>query len=204
MLFIDKTGRVDAERVIVKIFPNIERGPMDKVNGIVVHQTQSPTAESTFNSYRGKTPHGAHFLIDKDGTVYQTASLSKRTNHVGRLRSRCIETCNCSPAELRVAMEKAKEGRSPLSIHEHKKPWTDRYPSNNDSIGIELVGMAYPPTDPKQSKEPIYEKVTEAQNASLQWLINELIATLSIAPNAIQRHSRISYKNLTEAATARW
>lgn len=39
MLFISKQGHVDAERVIVKIFPSIERGPMEKINGIVVHQT---------------------------------------------------------------------------------------------------------------------------------------------------------------------
>src|SRR5690606_8060251 len=46
------------------------------VNGIVVHQTGGSTAQSTFNSYRNSTT-GAHFLVEKDGKIYQTASLHK-------------------------------------------------------------------------------------------------------------------------------
>ncbi|MFK8259075.1 hypothetical protein ACFL9S_14980 [Erwinia sp. AnSW2-5] len=49
MLFIDKNGITDAEHIIVKIFSAIERGEMNKVNGIVVHQTSASTASSTFN-----------------------------------------------------------------------------------------------------------------------------------------------------------
>jgi len=70
---------IDAERIILKTFKNIEHGQMDAVNGIVVHQTDSTTANSTFNSYQTKGATGAHFLIDKDGTIYQTASLLKVT-----------------------------------------------------------------------------------------------------------------------------
>ncbi|WP_275957694.1 N-acetylmuramoyl-L-alanine amidase [Rosenbergiella gaditana] len=77
MLFVDKNGLVDAERIIVKRFSTIERGKLDKVNGIIVHQTNSPTAQSTFNSYNQTSANGAHFLIDKDGKIYQTASLLK-------------------------------------------------------------------------------------------------------------------------------
>ncbi|WP_256249430.1 peptidoglycan recognition protein family protein [Burkholderia ubonensis] len=120
MLFISKQGHVDAERIQVKIFSEIERSPMSKVNGIVVHQTDSPTAESTFNSYRKKGANGAHFLIDKDGTIYQTASLLKRTNHVGKLKSRCIITHECPTAELKIATG-IENKYTKLSIHEHKK-----------------------------------------------------------------------------------
>jgi hypothetical protein len=49
-MYIDENGIIDHERVIVKIFPNIERGSMAVVNGIVVHQTDGPTKESTFSS----------------------------------------------------------------------------------------------------------------------------------------------------------
>src|SRR5579863_5576647 len=97
MLFVSKNGHVDAERVIVKIFPAIERGPMNVVNGIVVHQTDAPTAQSTFESYKNKGANGAHFLIDKDGVIYQTASLRQRTYHVGRVKSRCILTKKSAP-----------------------------------------------------------------------------------------------------------
>lgn len=39
MLYITPEGHVDAERIKVKIFPFVERGPMKVVHGIVVHQT---------------------------------------------------------------------------------------------------------------------------------------------------------------------
>ncbi|MEK6352504.1 MAG: peptidoglycan recognition family protein [Burkholderia cenocepacia] len=204
MLFISKQGHVDAERIQVKIFSEIERSPMNKVNGIVVHQTDSPTAESTFNSYRKKGANGAHFLIDKDGTIYQTASLLKRTNHVGKLKSRCIITHECPAAELKIASG-MEHKYTKLSIHEHKKTWPNRYPSNNDSIGIELVGESHDKDVPGTNrKEKVYEDVTEKQNSSLQWLIKELTETLYISSQEIYRHPQLSYKTPTEAATARW
>lgn len=199
MLFISKNGHVDAERVIVRIFPAIERGPMDVVNGIVVHQTDAPAAQSTFESYRNKGANGAHFLIDKDGSIYQTASLYKMTYHVGRVKSRCILTKKCAPVELRKAEGVSKQGVKALHRYEMAKKWPDRFPTNEDSIGIELVGVAI-----KSEEEAIYESVTAEQNASLQWLISELTDTLGISTQEIYRHPQVSYKNPTEASTARW
>lgn len=57
--------------------PLIERGLLKSVTGIIVHQTDSFTAEATLNSYL-TAGNGAHFLIDKDGTIHQTASLHKK------------------------------------------------------------------------------------------------------------------------------
>ena len=82
-LNIDDKGRVQHERVLLKtaagretISPKIERMEMPKVNGLIIHQTQSPSVNSTLNSYAQDKANGAHFLIDKDGTIYQTASLN--------------------------------------------------------------------------------------------------------------------------------
>ena len=85
MLFISKQGHVNAERVIVKIYSSIERGPMEHVNGIVVHQTGGATVSSTFNSYSNTAhvPNGAHF--------------HRMTNHIGKLQSRCITTLTARP-----------------------------------------------------------------------------------------------------------
>ena len=67
MLYITKDGHVDAgARIKMKIISNIENGKMDKVNGIVVHQTGGPSAESAFSQYRTPKANGAHFLIDKE------------------------------------------------------------------------------------------------------------------------------------------
>ena len=146
-LNIDDKGHVQHERVLLKtaagretISPKIERMEMPKVNGLIIHQTNSPSVSSTLNSYALKGANGAHFLIDKDGTIYQTASLKRKTNHVGRLRSRCAQEESCSPQEMKLNQKHDPEGES---LRESKKPVGDRFPSNSDSIGIELVGMAY-------------------------------------------------------------
>lgn len=203
MLFISKQGHVDAERVTVKIYPSIERGPMERVNGIVVHQTGGATTSSTFNSYsdNAQVPNGAHFLIDKNGTIYQTASLNRSTNHVGKLQSRCITTLKCSTTDLRAARRAYKAGPTASHRHESRKAFPERYPSNSDSIGIELVGMYYPD---EKTAELVYESVTAEQNHSLKWLIRELSETLNVRMNEIYRHPEIGRKNATEASTASW
>ena len=157
-LNIDDKGHVQHERVLLKtaagretISPKIERGEMPEVNGLIVHQTQSSSVNSTLNSYAQDGANGAHFLIDKDGTIYQTASLKRKTNHVGRLRSRCAQEKSCSPEETKLNQKHDPEGES---LREMKKQAGDRFPSNSDSIGIELVGMAYKAKSYQESSNP--------------------------------------------------
>lgn len=206
MLYITREGHVDAERIKVEIFPRIERGNMAAVNGIVVHQTGGDKASSTFNSYldKEKTPNGAHFLIDKDGTIYQTASLYRTTNHVGLLQSRCMIEKKCTPVELKhaqnlLATKPFSAGARALSKSEEKKQWPNRYPSNADSIGIECVGES-----PGEPNKEVFVPLTNAQQDSLKWLIKELSETLNISMQEIYRHPEIGRKNETEASTAKW
>jgi N-acetyl-anhydromuramyl-L-alanine amidase AmpD len=200
MLFISKQGHVDHDRIQVKIFNSIEHGSMSAVHGIVVHQTGASTAQSTFNSYRDKNANGAHFLIDKDGTIYQTASLMRVAYHVGNIRSRCLETLKCAPAEIAASREAYRRGRyKGLHKHEMTKSWPSRLPSNIDSIGIELVGVAQ-----IKNGERVYDDPTTEQNTALKWLIAELIETLGIDRTEIFAHPTLSYKNPTEAKAAQW
>jgi|GEM_PF-380501 len=157
-LNIDDKGHVQHERVLLKtaagretISPKIERGEMPEVNGLIVHQTKSPSVSSTLNSYALKGANGAHFLIDKDGTIYQTASLRQRTNHVGPLRSRCAQEESCSPEETKL---NEKFNPTKENQRESKKPAGERFPSNRDSIGIELVGMAYKAKSHQETHNP--------------------------------------------------
>jgi N-acetyl-anhydromuramyl-L-alanine amidase AmpD len=205
MLYITKEGYVDAEKVQLKIIPNIEHEKMDVVNGIVVHQTDSSTATSTFNTYAKPRAPGAHFLIDKDGTIYQTASLYKVTWHVGDVQSRCLATLKCDATELKHAQAleniKGNQARAnAVNANEGIKSWPDRYPSNKDAIGIELVGKAFD----KGGKEAEYEATTEQQNTSLAWLIKELADTLGVSMQEVYRHPQVGRKNSTEASTAKW
>jgi N-acetyl-anhydromuramyl-L-alanine amidase AmpD len=201
MLYITKDGHVDAgARIKMKIISNIENGKMEKVNGIVVHQTGGPTAESALSQYRTPKANGAHFLIDKDGTIYQTASLYKVTNHVGKMQSRCVVTRQCSPAEFK-RMHDLESAWKPTQISriEEKKSFPDRFPSNTDAIGIELVGEA-----PGKENKEVFVEVTDAQNASLQWLTKELMETLNVSMSEVYKHPHIARKNKTEARSAKW
>jgi N-acetyl-anhydromuramyl-L-alanine amidase AmpD len=57
----------------------IERGEMKIVRGIIVHHTGGSTAASSLESYKNPRANGAHFLIERDGTIYQTAPLGAAT-----------------------------------------------------------------------------------------------------------------------------
>ena len=94
---------------------------------------------------------------------------------------------------------------SPRQIdrHEMQKSVPDRYPSNFESLGIELVGLAYPLGE-KNSKRKVFENVHTLQNMSLRWLVQELSLTCGIPVSEVFRHPLVSEKNLTEASTAQW
>jgi N-acetyl-anhydromuramyl-L-alanine amidase AmpD len=195
MLVVNERGEVISPQVTLNLFAGLQRGAMPTVSGIIVHQTGGSTAQSTFNSYR-TSAYGAHFLIDKDGTIYQTAAINQRTNHVGPLRARCIVAATCTPAELTLY---GRVGPTQRNRAEMEKSVPARYPSNSDSIGIELVGEA---TGPRGQE--VYVTVPAPQNTSLAWLVRELAETLQVPLTEVFRHPEVSQKNPTEASTAQW
>lgn len=203
-MYIDEDGYIYDDRIERKIFKTIEREDLGRVNGIVVHQTDSSSAQSTFSSYGNKAANGAHFLIDKDGKVYQTASLFKATWHVGLMQSKCFLKKACQPTEVRLMALHTKRFwerkiSKEISDIERQKNFPDRYPNNTDSIGIEIVGKA---TGPKGDE--VYETVTDKQNESLKWLVAELTSTFNVPMTEIHRHPNVGRKNETEASTAKW
>ncbi|CAM3873860.1 N-acetylmuramoyl-L-alanine amidase [Paracidovorax anthurii] len=190
---------------------------MKTITGVVVHQTGSANEQSVFASYKAGG-NGAHFLIAKNGTIYQTASVNHRTNHVGPLKARCLAEHRCTAA----AFQKSKDFPQGSLIErmnaiEMTKAVPVRYPSNIDSIGIEIVGISSLPPNVKMpaglsknqqdaflGEKSVYEPVTTAQNDSLRWLINELVSTLRMDSSEVHRHPDVSRKNATEASTAVW
>ncbi len=206
-----QNGLFNDPKVQQRIFLGIEKGALIKINALVIHQTGAPTAQHTFNSYQ-KGRHGAHFLIDKMGKIYQTAKLNKKAHHVGKIKSKCYETKACTKVQLQIATQilfskRLKYPTRVTNLHKNKneneneneniKPYPDRYPINSDSIGIEIVGNYN-----KQIK--IYENISPLQNKSLQWLISELFILFTITKADIYRHPEISYKMPSEAGTAIW
>jgi len=193
MLLIDKNGLItNFDKIKSAISPKIEHAAMPTVRGIIVHQTGGANAQSALSSYTKDGANGAHFLIDKDGTIYQTASIYKQTWHVGKLKARCMLELNCSPSQAKL---NRKYNPGAENLREQTKSLPERFPSNQDSLGIELVG---------ESVNDVYVKVTDAQNASLQWLVAELEITLKIPSTEVFRHPAVSRKNPTEASSAIW
>ena len=196
MLNLDADGWVVNSRVQVLRRPNLRHGSMVLVHGIIVHQTGAPTAQSTLSSYLRSGANGAHFLIDKDGSIYQTGSVYWQQWHVGKLRSRCLVEKTCNPIEAKAL---AKKGASAVNTVEQAKHVPARYPGNADSIGIELVaGMV------GQGKDPPFEQATSAQNASLAWLVSELRQNFGVPLTEIWRHPQVSRKDPHEAESAQW
>nr|WP_235584436.1 peptidoglycan recognition family protein [Massilia sp. MS-15] len=174
---------------------------MQKIKGIIVHQTGGSSGASSLTSYAMQNANGTHFLIDKDGTIYQTASMLRRTSHVGRLRARCRAEHRCSPTELQVL-----KNFNPKNEHrmEMAKEVPQRYPSNEDSVGIEIVGAVFVGKGLNPAEHGIYEPVNGQQKTSLRWLIGELASTFGIPMTEIFKHPVVSRKNPTEAKSASW
>lgn len=70
-----------------------------------------------------------------------------------------------------------------------------------DSIVIEIVGKAY---GIKGKTVEEYENVNPQQNASLKWLVSELLDSVDISASEVYRHPDVGRKNETEASTASW
>lgn len=164
-------------------------------------------------SYQRAGANGAHFLIAKDGTTYQVASVYKKTWHVGKLKAKCLETHTCTPAELKAT---TPFDASKTNSIEMKKSVPMRFPANQDSVGIELAGRCI--LDPKYIKPGmtktqveslrqrfgVFETVTPAQNLALQALVGKIQSSLSVAKDQVYPHTEVSYKNPTEGTTAVW
>ncbi len=199
--YIDPYGLV---KVIQKFFSNLVHGSrtLNNINAVVLHQTSASTAKSTLSAYKTSTK-GAHYLIDKSGCIYQTAKLTDITYHVGPIKSRCWETNTCSNREKKkVKKILYRKGLSytkrvyNLYKHEQKKSYPDRYPINKDSIGIEFVGEV--------GKGEKYVSLTIQQLDILKLFITVFKNRFKISDNDIYRHPEISYKNLSEAESAKW
>ena len=194
-------GKIIDKKVEIKTYSSIEHGNISNVTSIVLHRTDSYNAEGTLSAYAKGKESGAHFLIDKNGQIYQTANLKKFCQHVGVLLPRCEIEKNCDPKELKTitalihekGLSFSSRARN-LSRHESEKKYPLRYPSNNDSIGIEVVGKFLP-------AEKTFEKPTAQQLSSLKWLVDILIEEYSLdLRNHVYAHGAIARKEVTEGA----
>lgn len=169
--------------------PALEHGQLRDVNAIVLHRTESSTAKSTLNHWQGSSnPYGTHFLIDKDGTIHQTASLNHYTNHIGKIRSKAEEEGTASEQEL----EKLKEyGVAQTNTYERAKAYPDRFPTSLDSVGIEVVGRY-------DKASGTWDAPTAQQTEALNRLVGTLKNEYGLNGRDIHEHDKIGYKTQGE------
>ena len=177
--------------------PALERNPMPDVNGIVMHRTMGSTAAGTLDHWRGEaSPFGTHFLIDRDGTIHQTASLNNNTNHVGRIRSRGEVEGTLTPEgerELAATRRLPTNDYADVNRLESARSYPERFPTNRDSIGIEVVATY-------NERTATWQEPTEAQRASIQRLVGTLQQNYGLNDRDVYEHDRISYKTQGEGA----
>lgn len=152
---------------------NIEQ----KVHALVLHRTAGSTLTSALNSM--VPAQAAHLYVDTDGGIYQGVSLQCNASHVGRIRPR-------------------NENRTPATKEKHyaeiAKDYPERYPFNEDSLGIEVVGTMI--------EEPIWTALTEAQILSTARLTNFIITQFGLVSAIdIYAHEVISSKKEGEGLT---
>lgn len=188
---VDKEGMLTEPVIHNKRVTSLEHGKLTSPEAIVMHRTESSTARSTLDGYNaGRHPNGAHFLIDKDGTIYQTASLSYQTWHVGKIRSRGAEEGTLAEAD-KPWHEKTGFSPKAINTHENANPYPIRYPNNSDSVGIEVVGAYH-----EQTKT--WDAPTPEQTASVKKLVGILQREYGLDDHDIYKHDTISYKTQGE------
>lgn len=188
-------------KIIHTPIAKIEHGVMAQVNGIVLHRTESSTAASTLSTWRTRPDGtGAHFLIDIDGAVHQAVSVNRQAWHVGAVRSRGEVEGTISSTdqrELDAARGAAPEWRAAavraVSRVESTRPYPERYPTNADSVGIEVVGRYNAATS-------TWDSPTAAQAESIRRLVDTLQKNFGLTNHDVYQHDVISRKTPGEGA----
>ncbi len=201
MLIVDKDGWVNDPKITKEHRSAIEHSPIQVVNAVVLHRTDSGSATSVLNAWKTRK-EGAHFLISENGRIFQTASLKKQCWHVGKLYAKCETVSSCSD-EDKSAMEAILHKKdinwgkkfTLITKRELTKDYPLRFPHNHDSLGIEIVGVM-------SRANEIYEIPNKPQLDSLFWLLDKIISTYRISVKDIYAHGKIAHKDKNKSEGA--
>jgi len=195
--YVGENGYVQNAGFVHQPVSALEKRDMTGPAAIVLHRTDGSSVQSALNS--ASSGIGTHFYVDKDGTVYQAASLLKHTSHVGRIRSRCHEAGACSKEE---SARIRGFGWAPKRVHDHEKvkDYPSRYPLNEDSVGIETVSRCVKNCGPNDEGTPEWETPTAEQVGSIANIIAILQEAYSLDDSDVYEHDLISYKTAGEGA----
>lgn len=134
------------------------------VDQIVIHYDASGTSRRCFQTLHDIRGLSSHFLIDRDGTIYQTLDVRERARHAGKANDRSvgIEIANVGAYESQKALSKALA-----------------------EAGLESPGR--PVTGIVQGKRLYQHRFAEAQYESLNALIRSLRKALPAVSPTLPR-----------------
>ena len=196
-VYVDEKGWVQNAGFTLKAIPEVEKGSLAGPKAIVLHRTSGDNVESALTS--AKKGVGTHFYVDKDGAVYQVASLLKKTFHVGKIRSKCFESGTCPIDEMKMIKS---WGFAPGKIYSHEKAkaYPARYQMNEDSVGIETVAKCLTNCGDDDPDDATWDPPTPAQSAAIVTIIDILKSAYGITDSDIYEHDKVSYKKGGEGA----
>jgi len=186
-VYVGLNGYIQNAGFTQKPITALEHGALNGPVAVVMHRTDSYSSVSVFSSFEA-SGIGTHFVVDKDGTVYQTASLLQRTFHIGKIKPRCRDENTCGPEEA-AALRRMSFAQ--INTHEMGKPYPTRYPANPDSVGIEVVA---------KHRDDGWEAPTANQRTSISLLVDILKNAYGLSNADIYEHDKISYKTEGEGA----
>ncbi|KGM57793.1 hypothetical protein N799_01115 [Lysobacter arseniciresistens ZS79] len=194
--YVDERGYIQNAGFILRPIPALEKGKLTGPRAIVLHRTAGDSLASALNA---AGPSGTHFYVDKDGSVYQVASLHRKTYHVGLIKSKCMAEDTCPRTEQKTI---SSWGWAPRRIHDHEKakPYPDRYPMNEDSVGIEVVSRCLRECGPGDSDSAVWEDPTAEQRDSISLLVRLLQRIYGLSDDDVYEHDKVSYKKGGEGA----
>lgn len=98
-VYVDAKGYIQNAGFVHQPIMALEKGTITGPKAIVLHRTDSTMATGSIQAFQSGV--GTHFIVDKDGTVTQTASLLKQTAHVGKIKSKRYESGTCAADETK-------------------------------------------------------------------------------------------------------
>ena len=93
----------------------------------------------------------------------------------------------------------ARRYRPLKALHEHEsdKPYPARHPTNEDSLGIEIVSAF-------NEKSDTCDSVNKSQDDALSWRVSTLEGLLTLGDGHVHTHGAIGYKQKSEGSSANW
>lgn len=178
--------------VVQQPISDLSAGTVQGPKAIVLHRTGGSTASGAISAFKS-SGIGTHFVVDKDGTVYQTLRLSSFGWHVGKIKAKCKELGTCTKDD-REKLDRFGWNPQAISNYETRhKEYPDRYPTSEESIGVEVVGKF-------DSVVSRWDEATDKQLESVRKLVECLKEHYKFSSADIYQHDEISYKTVGEGA----